>query len=600
MKKKLVILLLTLACLFGLAGVTACDKEDGTQSDIGGSYISTGEGSASTGDSQSSKESGSSEEEAPLPTAGLVYTLSDDGTYYIVSGIGTAMDTDIVIPSTYNNKPVRVIGEDAFADCIKLTSVTIPDSVQMIGSYAFWDCTNLTSVTIPDSVQTLEEGAFSGCSNLTSVTIPDSVQTIGWYAFDDCTKLIQIENGVHYVDNWVVDCDTSVTSVSLRANTKGVGHWAFRECSNLTSITVAEDNTYYASVDGNLYNKDKTTLIQYAIGKTETSFTIPNHVQTIDYGAFSRCNLTSIIIPDSVEVIEDRAFLSCYNLTSITIGKGVQTIGEDAFDNYDKLTNITVAEGNMYYASQDGILYNKEKTAFIYIPKGISGAITIPDSIQMIEDKAFFHCTNLTSITVAEGNAYYTSIDGNLYNKDKTTLIQYATGKTAMSFTVPDGVQRIGGGAFYDCDSLTSVTIPDSVETIEESAFEYCHKLARVTIPDSVETIGTSAFRGCDELTSVTIGNNVQTIGEAAFYSCRSLTSITIGNDVQTIRREAFFVCRNLTSVYYHGEENQWNEISIDDNNSHLTSATRYYYSADEPVVEGKYWRYINGMPTPW
>ena len=138
---------------------------------------------------------------------------------------------------------VTSIGDWAFNNCTGLTSITIPDSVTSIGSYAFEDCTGLTSVTIPDSVTSIGYYAFSGCTGLTSVTIPDSVTSIGNDTFSGCTNLIQKENGVSYVDKWVIECDTSVSEVILRNGTVGIGDHAFEYCTELTSVTIPETLT---------------------------------------------------------------------------------------------------------------------------------------------------------------------------------------------------------------------------------------------------------------------------------------------------------------------------------------------------------------------
>ena len=302
--------------------------------------------------------------------------------------------TELVIP-----EHVTSIGDYVFSGCSSLESIIIPDSVTSIGKYAFsgcdnlihvengvsyvdrWvidcdtsrtavtlrentvgiadnafsGCSNLKSIIIPDSVTSIGKGAFYGCSSLKGVTIPDSVTSIGVRAFYGCDNLIHVENGVSYVDRWVIDCDTSRTAVTLRENTVGIadnafsgcsnlksitipdsvtsiGSYAFEGCTSLAKITVDDDNEYYTSIDGNLYTKDGKVFIQYARGKTDSEFTIPDSVTSIgDYAFFSCDSLASITIPDSVTSIGVRAFYGCDNLTSVNIGNGVTTIGKGAF-----------------------------------------------------------------------------------------------------------------------------------------------------------------------------------------------------------------------------------------------------------------------------
>ena len=386
------------------------------------------------------------------PSEGLAYTDNGDGTCY-VSGIGACTDTDIVIPATSpDGKRVTGIGEQAFAYCRSLTSATIPDSVTSIGDWAFYGCSSLASVTISDSVTSIGEVAFYDCSNLTSVTIPNSVTSIGVATFSSC--------------------------------------------SSLTSITVDSNNTAYMSIDGNLYSWDGKTLIQYAIGKASTSFTIPNGVTSIGYDAFHNCsNLTSVTIPDSVTRIGDSAFAYCRSITSVTIPDSVTSIGYGAFLNCTSLTSVTIGDG-----------------------------------VMSIGNWAFSGCSILKSITVDSNNTAYKSIDGNLYSWDGKTLIQYAIGKTATSFTIPDGVTSIGHNAFFYCKSLTSVTIPDGVTSIGDEAFYNCSSLTSVTIGDGVTSIGDYAFAYCSSLTSVTIPDSLTSIGDSAFAGCVSLASVTFEN----------------------------------------------------------------------
>ena len=329
------------------------------------------------------------------------YVFSSDNKVTI-TGCDKSAKGAITIPSEIDGKSVTSIEGAAFLGCTGLTSITIPNSVTSIGYAAFEDCTGLTSITIPNSVTSIGNSAFDGCTGLTSITIPNSVTSIGVTAFDGCT--------------------------------------------GLTSINVTSGNNYYSDNNGVLFNKKKTELIRYPEGKSQTSYTIPDSVTSIGWEAFDGC------------------------------------------------TGLT--------------------------------SITIPDSVTSIGDLAFQDCTDLTSINVASGNNYYSDNNGVLFNKEKTALIRYPEGKSQTSYTIPNSVTRIGYYAFEDCTGLTSITIPNSVTSIETGAFFYCTGLTSITIPNSVTSIGWEAFEDCTGLTSITIPNSVTSIGDWAFRGCTGLKDV--------------------------------------------------------------------------
>ena len=439
----------------------------------------------------------------PTPTPGILDKL----TYEIENGkvtitdCDTSLSGDIVLPSKIEGKPVTSIGDNAFEDCSRLKSITIPDSVTSIGSEAFGRCSSLKSITIPDSVTSIDAAAFWLCSSLTSVTIPDGVTSIGNDAFYGCEGL---------------------ASITIPDGVTSIGDLAFNNCSSLTSIT----------------------------------------------------------IPDSVTSIGGHAFCGCSSLTSITIPNSVTSIGEQVFDGCKKLTQINVDKANTTYSSVNGVLFNKDKTELIRYPEGKADtsysipnsvtyivymafygcssltSITIPDSVTSIGGHVFDHCEKLTQINVDTANTVYSRENGVLFNKGKTELIRYPEGKADTSYAIPDSVTSIGNYAFSYCSKLTSITIPDSVTSIDDWAFFYCSSLTSITIPDSVTSIDWGTFSDCSSLTSITIPDGVTSIGNYAFSDCSS-----------------------LKDVYYSGTQEQWKKISIGDYNGSLTSATIHYGS---------------------
>ena len=170
-------------------------------------------------------------------------------------------------------------------------------------------------------------------------------------------------------------------------------------------------------------------------------------------------------------------------------------------------------------------------------------------SVTSIGFDAFSGCTSLSTINVATGNKNYVSVNGVLYNKDKTAIIRYPAGKKDKNYTIPGSVTSIGSWAFSSCTSLTSITIPNSVTSIGNCAFYYCKNLTSITIPDSVISIGDGAFEYCTNLTSTVIPNGVTSIGRLAFYDCTSLKTVTIPASVTNIGDNA---------IGYYEDRSDW------------------------------------------
>ncbi len=355
---------------------------------------------------------------------------------------------------------------------------------------------------------------------------------------DDGTVEIRKYNGS--------DTDVNIPSKIDEKKVTSIGDNAFWGWGRLTSITIPDSIT---SIGESAFQNCKSL----------TSITIPDSVTSIGYCAFLGCtSLTSIAIPNSVTSIGESAFLNCKSLTSITIPDNIKSIGGWAFAHCENLTSITIPDSvtSIGYCAFLGCT----SLTSIAIPNSVTSigeeafggcvsltSITIPDSVTSIGYGIFSRCTSLTSITIGKNNSNYSSIDGVLYNKNKTELICCPGGK--IGITIPDSITSIGKWAFYGCSSLTSITIGNSVTSIGEEAFSHCTGLTSISIPNSITSIGKLAFYGCSSLTSITIPESVTSIEFGAFKNCSSLTSITIPNSVTSIDYEAFRYCSKLTSI---------------------------------------------------
>jgi hypothetical protein len=344
----------------------------------------------------------------------------------------------------------------------------------LVSVYAQYDSEDDFWVELSEDKKSVRITSYSG--NKQNVSIPPKIQglpvsEICDMAFNSC----------------------NFTSITIPDSVTEIGEGAFLHCENLTEINVDVKNKTYSSQDGVLYNKNKTILFIYPEGK-EGSFVIPNSVQSIEVMAFYDCiSLTSVTIPDSVTEIGEFAF-AYSGLISATIPKSVQSIGEVAFSGCASLTELNVDVDNKEYTSQDGVLYDKNKTNLYQYPAGKKGPFVIPNSVLSIACYSFNRCADLTAVII--GN----------------------------------NVTEIGEGAFLNCDELK-----------------------KVIIPNKVKTIGAYAFSSCESLTAVIIGSSVTEIGEEAFEYCAKLTKITIPKSVTKIGKDAFFGCRNIVSVRFEG-----------------------------------------------
>ncbi len=498
-------------------------------------------------------------------SGGLQYALSNDDTYYIVSGIGSCADTNIVIPKTYRALPVKAIAPYAFADCESLNGITIPDSVTIVKSGAFTNCTSLTSITVPNSVTKIESDAFSGCTALENIQLSNGITAIDANTFEGCSILSEIEipESVTSIGAYAFKGCTGLTSIGFPKGLKKIGNGAFEYCANLTELEIPDP--VWEIGEKAFANCTKLESVK-----------LPKQLMQIEEALFSECtSLTSIVIPDNITSMKDRVFENCSALTSVTMGKKVESIGEYVFECCESLTCLEIPNS---VTSIGAYAFNAcfELTT-----------ISLGSKVNEIGAYAFNSCSKLSNITVGADNQNYQSIDGNLYSNGGVTLLKYAIGKTDASFIIPQTVTSIAERAFEGSNYLKSVVIPDGVTGIGRSAFADCTKLVNIQIPDSVTSIAKDAFNrtgdynnpnnwpdgvfyigkhlitadyisgtytvkdgtlfiadyafsGCGNLMGLTIANSVTSIGECAFKDCERLTSITMPDGITSVGEKAF------------------------------------------------------------
>lgn len=406
--------------------------------------------------------------------------VSFSGSAYIQKYLGS--DENVVIPGTLGGNTVTNLNDRVFKDCTSVKTVTIPDTVKRIDTYAFEGCINLESVNIPSSVTYLGSKAFYRCESLKEIFIPSSVTYIGPEAFSYCYSLSAIEvdsnsKGYISVDGvlmdigqttlmqypagktdesytlpekvWYIkqsafagcsylesitlqdkvtslydyafaDC-TGLKTFTVSSNINSIGSYVFDGCTSLEKFEVVKENSAFIAVDGVLFNKSQNRLVRYPCAKEDSEYVIPKTVTYVDYGGFADCtNLSSVTIHKGFYYFRDESFRGCTGLTSIVLPSSITSVGSRTFEGCTALESITISTQNIYYSSKNGVLFDKEKTRIHYYPQGkTDSSYTIPDTVNLIDTRAFYGADNLTKLVI------------------------------------PNSVVTIRDGAFLDCDNLT-------------------------------------------------------------------------------------------------------------------------------------------------
>ncbi len=458
------------------------------------------------------------------------------------------------------SKNLEVYDDYVFEKCSNLKSVPSLKKVNSIGNGIFMNCSSLTKVDFPSNYSKVPYKMFYGCKNLTNVTLSKKVNKVGRYSFEKCTKLKNVnflENVTSIGDDAFKGC-SSIEKVTLNDNAKiytetsNYSGNVFSGCSKLKNIVVSKNNKYYTSVDGLICSKDKKTLVQYPLGNTRTTFTIPDFVTKIVVSAFQGSkNIKKLVIPGNVTNVSEKAFANCSNLETVKLPDNFQEISDYAFSGCSKLKSInfptTLKEFgyNAFcncvslseFSLNDGLkrisigaFKGCKSLTSITIPNSVTNVrenafqnctklknvklsdntdsiyyyafsncvsltdITIPSNVTYVDTYAFVNCKSLSKFNVSKDNKTFSSVRGMLYNKNGDKLILFPMNK-ATSYSLPKGTKTIGKSAFEN-GKIKKITLPNTLKKIDGAAFLNCKNLYSINIPSSVTEINANILRG--------------------------------------------------------------------------------------------------------
>jgi hypothetical protein len=393
-------------------------------------------------------------------------------------------------------------------------------TVTSIDDEVFSYCHGITSVILPNSVTTIGNHAFSNIAGLSDFLLPNSVTNIGEYVFEGTRNIM---NDVYNDKIFAYHPRDDQSSFVIPEGIEEIASAAFRNC-DMRAVYIP------ASV---------TRIGKGAFSSTDFMETaiIPDGVTCIEDKAFFASAIRTITIPNSVTSIKQEAFRSCTLLDAVMLPNVLQSIGKSAFRGCGRLHSIV-----------------------------------IPNSVTTIEECAFANCGSLTSFVLPDsvtnmGPYVFEGCDGFTEPVYNAHYFAYFPKNYATSYTIPDGVETILEGVFWDCTNLDSIIIPNSVKTIEQNAFLNCNNLTYVLLPETLETLGNFAFAKCYQLTTINLPNSVIHVGEDAFMDCQNLreplfndrffvhfpknyaTTYSIPEGIEEVIGGSFVDCDSLMSV---------------------------------------------------
>lgn len=442
-------------------------------------------------------------------------------------------------------------------------------------------CYSIVEDNIVEVVQENEEISQNYIS-LTEVNIPNSVifneveyivKGVAADAFNSNLTLESVSVDAEVIgDNAFANCD-NLKKATLSNNVKHIGDCAFLY-TGLEEITVPESVTYVgcgafsrARITKLVWNAidplvimrfthkecDYTLLADYTMSMAVSSITFGDKVKTIPATFCSGCSLESLVFPESLEEIGDYAFETSTNdnIKTVRIPASVKKIGRNAI-YWKNLEAIEIDVNNANYASLDGILYDKEYTRILQVPDSLKGDIHLPKTVLNIDDMySTFNRIPVTSFIVHEEHPDFMSENGILYNKDMSIMYCYPQRKLGDSFNMPNTVKSFGfATAFSENRYLKNIVLSNQLEEIGSRLCAEMPNLESVKIYEGVKVVRSFAFEGSPKLYDVVLPEGVEKIDEMAFSECLALKEINIPSTVESIGCGTFFACYNLRDIY--------------------------------------------------
>ena len=388
----------------------------------------------------------------------------------------------------FANSDKNQTAEELFKELDKVIPDSLKDSANIDQGVLLDTEDNIHDLILDETITKIGDMACKARINLNRVYIPKSITYIGAEAFRGCSSLLEVEipeETLHIGDSCFRDC-TALKKLTVHGDIE-IGERAFENCGSLEEIDLPDN---LAEIYNGVFNSCKHLR----------SITLPRNLIAIGDSAFSSCTaLEEISIPESVTRIDDQVFSGCTSLRKVSLSESVSRIGKNVFKDCVSLKSFRV-----------------------------------PQSVKKIDAGCFRGCTQLEEIVVDPKNRYFKSMNGIMFNKNKSNLLCYPTGIEGETYEIPDSVRIIEDWAFADAKHLKKVIIPDSVERIGEGAFFHCENLEEVYIPYSVDTIQDTAFRGCTNLKRVYIGaHSFKDLGWGLFYGCRDVTVYCDSTEVE-------------------------------------------------------------------